>query len=257
MSSAQPPPPSGVGAVLGYLGRLPRHGPPLEGLLPRVTDLVHTVLPGSPEASVTLLDRRRPATVVATGALAVDLDEAQYAHGHGPCLHAAATWEVADVPDTRVESRWPDYARRAVAGGTLSSLSVPLVIDDPQVSGALNIYAGRPHAFDQAGRSAAIRIAPFAAVAAGNLSRHRRAAAGGGPGGGAGRAGGDRAGQGHPHGAAQRDRPRRVPPPGPGLAAHPHDGAPPGRAPGAHRRTPLPLGPRPAMARRAAAGVRA
>ena len=160
MSSAQHPPPSGVGAVLEYLGRLPRHEPPLEGLLQRVTDLVQTVLPGSPEASVTLL---------------VDLDEAQYAHGHGPCLHAAATWEVADVPDTRVESRWPDYARRAVARGTLSSLSVPLVIDDPQVSGALNIYAGRPHAFDQAGRSAAIRIAPFAAVAAGNLSRHRRA----------------------------------------------------------------------------------
>jgi GAF domain-containing protein len=175
MSPQQHPPPSGVGAVLEYLGRLPRQERPLEGLLQRVTDLVQTVLPGDPEASVTLLDRQRPATVVATGALAVDLDEAQYAHGHGPCLHAAATWEVADVPDTRLERRWPDYARRAVARGTLRSLSVPLVIDDPQVSGALNIYAGHPHAFDGAGRSAATGIAPFAAVAAGNLSRHRRA----------------------------------------------------------------------------------
>ena len=105
MSSEQQAPPSGVGEVLEYLGRRSPHEPPIEGLLQRVTDLVQTVLPGNPEASVTLLDRKRPATAVATGARAVDLDEAQYAHGDGPCLHAAATWEIAEVPDTRVATR--------------------------------------------------------------------------------------------------------------------------------------------------------
>jgi GAF domain-containing protein len=93
-------------------------------------------------ASPEYLVQERPSTVVATGRLAVDLDEGQYERGHGPCLHAAATRETAEIRDTRSETRWPDHARRAAEHGNLSSLSVPLVIDDPQVSGALNIYAG-------------------------------------------------------------------------------------------------------------------
>jgi GAF domain-containing protein len=175
MSPEQQAPPSSVGEVLEYLGRSSPHERPMEGVLQRVTDLVKTVMPGNSEASVSLLVQKRPSTAVATGQLAVDLDESQYEQGHGPCLHAAATWEIADVPDTRCETRWPDYARRAVEHGTLSSLSVPLVIDDPQVSGSLNIYARQPNAFDEASRSAATRFAPYAAVAAGNLSRHQRA----------------------------------------------------------------------------------
>ncbi len=175
MSSEQRPQPSTVGDVLEYLGRSSDPQQPMAGPLQGVADLVKTVLPGGPEVSVTLMTRKRPSTVVATGQLAVDLDEDQYEHGHGPCLHAATTWEIADVPDTRRETRWPDYARHAVEHGTLSSLSVPLVIDDPQVSGALNIYAGPPNAFDEASRSVATRMAPYAAIAAGNLSHHERA----------------------------------------------------------------------------------
>ncbi len=175
MSPEQEPQPSTVGEVLEYLGRSSLRERPMEGLLQRVTDLAKTVMPGMSEVSVTLLVQERPSTVVATGQLAVDLDEGQYERGHGPCLHAAAAREIAEIPDTRSETRWPDHARRAAEHGNLSSLSVPLVIDDPQVAGALNIYARQPNAFDQASRSAATRIAPYAAVAAGNLSRHRRA----------------------------------------------------------------------------------
>jgi GAF domain-containing protein len=140
----------------------------------RVTDLVKTVMPGNSEASVTLLVKQRPSTVVATGQLAVDLDEGQYECGHGPCLHAAATREIAEIPDTRSERRWPDHARRAAEHGNLSSLSVPLVIEGSQASGALNIYARQPDAFDEDSRSVATRFAPYAAVAAGNLSLYQR-----------------------------------------------------------------------------------
>jgi GAF domain-containing protein len=175
MSPEQQPQPSSLGEVLECLDRSSLREQPLEGLLQLVTDLVKTVMPGNCEASVTLLVRERPSTVVATGPLAVDLDEGQYERGRGPCLHAAGTREIAEIPDTRSETRWPDHARRAAEHGNLSSLSVPLVIDDPQVSGALNIYARQPNAFDQASRSAATRIAPYAAVAAGNLSRYQRA----------------------------------------------------------------------------------
>ena len=175
MSPERQPQPSTVGEVLEYLGRPSGREQPMEGALQRVTDLARTVLPGNPEASVTLVVREHPSTVVSTGLLAVELDEGQYERGLGPCLHAAGTGEVADVPDTRTETRWPDYARRAAEHGNLSSLSVPLVIDEPRVSGALNIYARQLNAFDQASRSAATRFAPYAAVAAGNLSRYQRA----------------------------------------------------------------------------------
>ncbi len=167
--------PSTLGEALEYLGLLSLREQSLEGLLQRVVDLTRTVLPGNPEASVTLLVDRRPSTVAATGQLPVDLDETQYERGHGPCLHAARTREVTEIPDTRNETRWPDYARRAAEHGNLSSLSVPLANDDPPVSGALNIYAQQPNAFDEASRSAATRLAPYAAVAAGNLRLYRSA----------------------------------------------------------------------------------
>ncbi|MGY1679271.1 ANTAR domain-containing protein [Geodermatophilus sp. SYSU D01176] len=175
MSSEQRPQPFSVGAVLEYLGRSSPDERPMEGVLQRVTDLVKTVMPGGPEASITLLVGQSPSTVAATGQVALDLDEGQYERGHGPCLHAAATRQITEIPDTRSDTRWPEHARRAAERGTLSSLSVPLVIDDPQVSGALNVYARPPNAFDEDSRSVASRCAPYAAVAAGNLSLYRRA----------------------------------------------------------------------------------
>ena len=45
--------------------------------------------------------------------LATDLDETQYERGHGPCLHAARTGELTEIPDTRTDDRWPDYTPRA------------------------------------------------------------------------------------------------------------------------------------------------
>jgi GAF domain-containing protein len=53
---------------------------------------------------------------------------------------------------------------------------VPLAIDkDEQVSGALNLYAREPHAFDQDSRSAAQAFGPYAAVATGNLYAYQNA----------------------------------------------------------------------------------
>jgi GAF domain-containing protein len=148
----------------------------MESLLQTVADLTKSVMPGNPEASVSLLVKDRPTTVASTGRLATDLDETQYDRGHGPCLHAARTGELTEIPDTRAEDRWPDYTPRAAEHGNLSSLSIPLAIDqDEQVSGALNIYARRAEAFDDASRSVATRLGPYAAVAAGNLYAYQSA----------------------------------------------------------------------------------
>jgi GAF domain-containing protein len=176
VADSQNPQPADPAEALERLGRLTLREMSMDSLLQTVADLAKQVMPGKPEASVSLLVRDRPTTIVSTGQLATDLDETQYDEGHGPCLHAARTGELTEIPDTRADDRWPDYTAHAVEHGNLSSLSIPLAIDkDEQVTGALNIYARRPDAFDQASRSVATRFAPYAAVAAGNLYAYQSA----------------------------------------------------------------------------------
>jgi GAF domain-containing protein len=176
VADIQHPQPADPTEALERLGRLSLRELSMESLLQTVADLTKTVMPGNPETSVSLLVKDHPTTVVSTGALAIDLDETQYEEGHGPCLHAARTGELTEIADTRAEDRWPDYTPRAVERGNLSSLSVPLAIDpDAQVSGALNIYARQPGAFDEASRSVAVRFAPYATVATGNLYAYQSA----------------------------------------------------------------------------------
>jgi hypothetical protein len=89
-------------------------------------------------------------------AVALPGADAKYERGHGPCLDAARTGTLTEIADARTDIRWPGYMSRAAEHGNLSSLSVPLAIDeDEQVSGALNIHAREPHAFDEDSRSAA------------------------------------------------------------------------------------------------------
>jgi GAF domain-containing protein len=175
VASSHVPVPENAAQALLHLGRLSLRELSMESLLQTVADLVSSVLPGKPEASVTLLVKDLPSTVASTGRLALDLDEVQYEYGHGPCLHAARTGEATEIADTRTDRRWLDYTRHAAERGNRSSLSVPLLIDeDERVFGALNLYAQRPAAFDLS-RSAALAFGPYAAVAAGNVYAYQSA----------------------------------------------------------------------------------
>jgi len=162
--------------ALEHLGRLSLREQSMDSLLQTVADLTRTVMPGNTESSVLLLVKDTPTTVSHTGQLALDLDETQYATGYGPCLHAARTGQLTEIVDTRTETRWPEYTRHAAQQGNLSSQSIPLLIDqEAHVTGALNIYARQPDAFDEESRSVATRFGPYAAVAAGNLYAYQSA----------------------------------------------------------------------------------
>jgi GAF domain-containing protein len=170
------PQPGKAADALERLGRLSLRELSMDSLLQTVAELAQTVVLGDGETSVSLLVNDEPRTVAHTGQLAVDLDEQQYKRNHGPCLHAARTGELTEVADTRTDTRWQDYLRQAVEHGNLSSLSVPLVIDeDAQIIGAMNIYARQAHAFDEESRAAASKFGPYAAVAAGNLYAYQSA----------------------------------------------------------------------------------
>ncbi|WP_448622059.1 ANTAR domain-containing protein [Geodermatophilus sp. URMC 65] len=162
--------------ALEHLGGLSLRELSMESLLQSMADLTKRVMPGDPEASVTLLIKDEPSTVIDTGPLALDLDAAQYERGEGPCLHTARTGVLVEIADTRADGRWPDYARYVAEHGVLSVLAVPLILArEEQVGGSLNIYARTPDAFDEASRAVATGFAPYAAVAAGTVQAYRTA----------------------------------------------------------------------------------
>jgi len=160
--------------ALERLGNMTLREESMESVLQTVVELAKRVLPGDPEASISVVVRGRPTTTSSTAGLALELDETQYERGYGPCLEAASSGERVEIADTATEQRWVDYCRIALAHGNRSSLSVPLPIPDG-VSGALNIYAREPHAFDEDARLAAGRFAPYAAVAVANMQAYQDA----------------------------------------------------------------------------------
>jgi GAF domain-containing protein len=161
--------------ALDQLGRLLVREHSTEGALQKVADSAKQVLPGHPETSVSVVFQEFPTTVIYTDQLAVACDESQYAHGDGPCLHAANSGQLTEVADAQAETRWRDYAQEAAQRGALSSLSVPLPIREKGVSAALNIYARKPNAFDEESRSVATRFAPLAAMAVTEMQAYKDA----------------------------------------------------------------------------------
>jgi GAF domain-containing protein len=146
----------------------------LHSVLQTVADLTSHVMPGDIEASVSLLVADKATTVVYTGQLALDLDETQYGRGYGPCLHAAGSGEPVEVTDARTDPRWPDYMKRAVERGSLSSMSMPLGSAD-EMGAALNIYAREAAAFDDESRRVGAKLARFAGVAVANMHAYQSA----------------------------------------------------------------------------------
>ena len=155
-----------------------------QGVLAQVAGLAKRTIPAAGEVSVTLVGAGGAHTAAFTGELALSLDECQYKQGQGPCLTAAGANVTVAIADMAAEARWPDWARRAVDAGAHSSLSIGLPLHD-SVTGALNIYATKPQAFDDDAITLAQTFGGYAAVAmanahlydtTANLAQHMRAA---------------------------------------------------------------------------------
>jgi hypothetical protein len=149
------------------LGRIDFGETDLAAALTTVADLARRGIPGADAVSITLVGPGGAHTAAFAGQPAVTVDEWQYRQGHGPCLAAAAATITVTVPDMAGEGRWPDWADRAIAAGVYSSLSIGLPLRE-SVSGALNVYAAKPHAFDEDAVVLAETFSGYAAVAMAN-----------------------------------------------------------------------------------------
>jgi GAF domain-containing protein len=168
-------PPPETRAAFADLAQLKLDEGDLPAILARIAGLARRALPGAHGASVTLVEADRAYTVAFTGQLALDLDETQYADGHGPCLEVAQASGMVLIPDMAAETRYPAFARRALAGGIGSSLSVALPLQEA-VIGALNIYATAPGAFGGTSAGLAQTFAGYAAVAIANARLYQTTA---------------------------------------------------------------------------------
>jgi GAF domain-containing protein len=160
-------PPMDPTDAFAQLGRIKLSDTDLDGVLKLIADLARRTIPGASEVSVTLVRSKGAHTAAFTGDLALALDELQYQRGHGPCLDASASAATFSVPDMSSERRWPDWAARSSDAGVNSSLSIGLPVQEA-ITGALNVYATKPHAFDDDAVVLAQTFAGYAAVALAN-----------------------------------------------------------------------------------------
>ncbi|WP_051515952.1 GAF and ANTAR domain-containing protein [Candidatus Blastococcus massiliensis] len=143
-------------------------------VLTEITTIAARAIPGAESVSTTLLRGEKPFTAAYSSQMALDADELQYDEGYGPCMDAGRGGVVLRIDDMATEQRWPRYAPRAHARGVRSSLSVPLPYQGNSI-GALNIYSGRPSAFDsEESLKAGREVAEAIAVAIVNAEAHAR-----------------------------------------------------------------------------------
>ena len=114
--------------------------------LDELVTLAAKVLPGDLFCGITMRRDRGATTVASSDARASQVDEIQYGHHQGPCLHSLDTGDLVLVDDFASDNRWGAYQMPALGHGVRSSLSLPLH-SDGQTIGALNIYATQPHVF--------------------------------------------------------------------------------------------------------------
>jgi GAF domain-containing protein len=118
----------------------------LETTLVRVAALAVQAIPGAEGAGLTLLEKDRPQTVVATADFVREVDAIQYGLWEGPCVSAVSEGQPRTSGNLGGEPQWPRFGPRVGRLGVHSALSLPLLLPE-RVLGALNVYARPRNAF--------------------------------------------------------------------------------------------------------------
>ena len=163
---------------LRSLSRLASANLELESLLTRVATYAVQAIPGADGAGLTLLERDRPDTIVATAPFVSEIDDIQYSMGQGPCIKAAADGLPVLSGSIGGDGRWPRFGGRVARMGVHSVVSLPLVTPDGVV-GAMNVYAHAKDVFDDRSAELGMLFAVPAAIAVQNahvLAQTRRLA---------------------------------------------------------------------------------
>lgn len=164
---------------LAALSRLGSNRMSLEALLTQVASYAVRAIPGADGAGLTLLEERRPDTIVASASFVREIDDIQYGVGQGPCITAAREGRTVMSGSLGGDHRWPKFGGRIARLGVHSVLSLPLIAPDGVV-GAMNVYAHAKNVFDERAAELGEYFAVPAAIAVQNaqvLAQTQRLAA--------------------------------------------------------------------------------
>lgn len=115
--------------------------------LQQVVDQAVRYVPGCDMCSVFVRRNGDVEVAATTDPLATRVDELQFEYDEGPCLSVLREHEIASVPDTALDERWPRWSDGAVEHGVRSSLSLRLAIEEPYLA-CLNMYSREVRGFD-------------------------------------------------------------------------------------------------------------
>lgn len=142
---------------------------PYDEALRQVADFAVHAVPGADGTSVSLVEAELPATRVASHAFVRAVDAVQYTLGQGPCVDAVRLGRPVVATGLEIDERYPAFGPQAADLGVRSALATPLVVQGICV-GAINTYAHRAGAFDDA----AVRVAQLFAGPAGVVLANAR-----------------------------------------------------------------------------------
>jgi GAF domain-containing protein len=98
-------------------------------------------------SAITLLRRRKAATVASSSPAAEAVARLEYEFNQTPSLTASTTQETVQVPDIRHDGQWPDYSAALLGEGVRSVLALPFQLEG-ETKAALLLYSGRPNRFE-------------------------------------------------------------------------------------------------------------
>lgn len=131
-----------------------------------VTRRAVETVPGCTSAGISLVRRfDRVITVAPTNGDAERIHEIQNEVNEGPCLSAIVDHVVYQIDDLLHDQRWPRFAERVAAEMSVGSMLSFRLFTAEETAGALNLYGGRPHAFDTHSRAIGAVLAAHAAIA--------------------------------------------------------------------------------------------
>lgn len=145
----------------------------LEELLGQVATFAVQAIPHADGAGVTLLriedGRRRVEALASSAPFVAEIDELQYAVlDEGPCITAAEERRTVRSGSLGGEPLWPRFGPRVGRLGVNSALSLPLLLPEQRVVGAINVYSHGHDRFDEHAEHFGELFAAPAAVAVHN-----------------------------------------------------------------------------------------
>jgi GAF domain-containing protein len=120
----------------------------LKDLLTQVAHFAVAAIPGAEGAGLTLMEKGHRDTIVASAPFVSEVDAIQYSIGEGPCITAVLDGRTVHSGGLNSDTQWPRFGTLVAVLGVHSVLSLPLLILDRTVLGAMNIYAHTENAFD-------------------------------------------------------------------------------------------------------------